>query len=550
MKELTIDKLNKKFNAMKNEANDWIDSWEDIARYERPSRGKFEGDIVNDGDEPDYQEILNNRVQLLVRTFASGMLSGMTNPSRKWFRLIVEDEELKDDHSIKVWLEQAEDLVAKIFSKSNVYGTLYSLYEEIGLFATGCAIINDDFETVIRMRNFTVGEYYLGNDYTGRVDSFAREFSMTVSQIVDEFGIDNVSLNTKAMYENKEFEKNVVIRHCIYPRKQFDDSKKDNLNMPFASYYWEKGSNEKKLLKESGYKIFPIIAPRWSTVTTSDIYGKDSAGWECLGDAKSLQVMEKDKLINQALIARPAMMLDSSIENWDMSPGGITIVDQLGGNKGIQPVEVVQADLAKIDASIKEVESRIADMWYANLFLMFSSSDDPRMTATEVIKRDSEKMLVLAPALERINNEAISPLIDITFDKILEGGMLGEVPEELQGKEIKIDYVSTIAQAQKMVGTAAIEQAAAFAGNLSAVFPEITDILNVGNTYRDYLNKLGISTKNINSKEVVAQIVEQRALAQQQQQQREQAQEMVQGAKVLSETEIRGNTALDALIGE
>ena len=550
MKILKIDNLNKKFNSMKNEASDWVYSWEDIARWERPSRGKFEGDVVNDGEEPNYQEIINNKIQLLVRTYASGMLSGMTNPSRKWFRLLVEDETLQNDHDVKIWLEKAEELIAKIFSKSNVYGALYSMYEEVGLFATGCAFIESDFETVIRLRNFTIGEYYLGNDYTGRVNSFAREFSMTVSQIVDEFGINNVSIGTKISYENKDFDKNVVVRHCIYPRNQFDDSKKDNLNMPYVSYYWEKGAaKEDEFLSEGGYKIFPVIAPRWNLVATSDIYGKDSPGWECLGDAKTIQVMEKDKLINQALIARPPMLIDSDIEDWDLNPNGITRADLMTGNNGVRPIEIVQADLGKIDASIKEIEDRMGDIWYANLFMMFASSDDPKMTATEVIKRDAEKMLVLAPALERINNEAISPLIDIVFDKILEEGLLENAPESLQGQNINIDYISTIAQAQKMVGIGSIQQLLAIVGNLTAVDPSVIDNIDLDAITKETADKLGIPEKLLRSKEAVQQIRDARAEEIARQEAAQQAQEMVQGAKVLSDTEIRPNTALTDLVG-
>ena len=549
MKEM-LENINSKFNNMKKEASVWTSSWKDIAEWTRPSRSKDEGDKINDGTEFDAQHLLNGTSQLVVRTFASGMLGGMTSPSRKWFRLQVEDKELNLDNEVKQFLERAENAISIVFSKSNVYEVLYSMFEEIGLFATACAIIEEDYDTVIRLKNFTAGEYYLANDSTGRVNSMAREFTMTVSNVVEMFGIDNVSSNVKNSYDNKEFEKNVIVRHIIMPRKQIDSSKKDNLNMPYASYYWEKSSNENKFLRESGYKAFPVIAPRWGLVATSDVYGKNSPGWEGLGDAKMIQELEEDSLVNLALIAKNPLLVDADIDDYDLRPAGITRVSNLDSSNGVRPVDIVQADIERIDRKILRVEDRLGRVWYTDLFLMFSSNDDPRATATEIIKKDGEKMLVLAPALEKVNNEGLGPLIDITFTKLLEAGMLGDIPESLDGSEIKIEYISTIAQAQRMIGTSSIEQLIGFTGNLVAVDPTVLDNLDLDQAINEYADKLGVSAKIVRSKEAIAEIRQGRAEQQQKAEAQQEAGAMVQGAKVLSDTKIQDNTALSALMGE
>jgi len=551
MTELKITKLNKKFSAMKNNAADWENSWEDIRRWERPTRGRFNESEVKNGAEQNHQDIVNGKIYILVRTFADGMYAGMTNPAIKWFKLELENEELNENNEVRLWLEKAENLIFKIFSKSNFYETLRSLYEELGLFGVAGALINDDFETVIRMRGFTIGEYYFDNDYSGRVNSMAREFVMTVSQVVEEFGLDNASEDTKNKWNVKDFDKNVTVRHCIYPRKEYDDSKKDNLNMPFVSVYWEPNSNiDDNILLESGYKLFPVIAPTWNKTATSDVYSNNSPGWDCLGDAKMIQVEEKDKAINLALIAQTPMLIDASIDDWDLNPNGVTRGDLLTGNNPlVRPVEVVQADVAKIDASIKEIEQRMGEHWYTNFFTMFLDNDDPRRTATEIIKRDNEKMVGLASVLTIINNEALSPSIEITFDKILEGELLEEPPEIMQGSKWKISYISMIAQAQKMIGTGNIEQVAGFVGNMLAVFPDVVDNYDSDEAYRIYADKSGISPKITRSKEAVLDIRLKREQAQKQAQQQEQAAQMVEGAKVLSETEIKPNTALTELTG-
>lgn len=549
MQENEIQSLQKRFETLKNDASVWISSWKELKYWIRPTRGKFEGDTVNDGSELENQDNINNTPQLATRIFASGMYSGVTNPSRNWFKFITDMKEQNESQTVKIWLEELEDKVRSIFVKSNIYQSYKSIYEELFVFATTAALIIRDYEDVVRLRTFTVGEYFLGNDSRGKANTFCREFSMTVCNLVEEFGEGNVSDRVLTMYRNKQHDDLITVRHMICPRKYINPEKKDNKNMPFASYYWEQGSNENKFLSESGYLKFPVISSPWDQIVSSDVYGKSSPGWEMLSDVKQLQVMEKDKLINSGKFARPAYLVDSEIEDYDLNlnPDGITRFNPANGSVGVKTIEVQPLDPRILDK--EAVIERINKTGYVNLFMMFSQSEDSRMTATEVIKRDSEKMLALSPVLENINNNLISPLIQYTVELILEGGLVSDPPEELAGKTIKIEYISIIAQAQKMVGTNSIEQLASFTGNMSAVFPDIVDNFDSDEAYTAYGEKLGVPARIIRGKEKVAAIREGRTRQAQEQQAMQNAMATVQGAKVLSDTQIRPNTALTALTG-
>lgn len=73
-------------------------------------------------------------------------------------------------------------------NKSNLHDVFYSAYEELGQFGTACFLILEDFEMIIRARSFTAGEYFLGIGPNGKPNAFAREFEMTVGQLISEFG--------------------------------------------------------------------------------------------------------------------------------------------------------------------------------------------------------------------------------------------------------------------------------------------------------------------------------------------------------------------------
>ena len=74
------------------------------------------------------------------------------------------------------------------FSKSNLYGVLHGFYHEIAVFGTAAFLLEENFETGVRARLFTAGEYVLGVDDKGTVNTFGREFSMRPKQLMRHFG--------------------------------------------------------------------------------------------------------------------------------------------------------------------------------------------------------------------------------------------------------------------------------------------------------------------------------------------------------------------------
>jgi len=103
---------------------------------------------------------------------------------------------------------------------------------------------------------------------------------------------------------------------------------------------------------------------------------------------------------------------------------------------------------------------------------MLAQSDRREITAREIDERVEEKLLQLGPAMESMHNELLNPLIANTYAEMVKADMLPEPPEEIAGKPLKVEYISTMAQAQKMVGIGAIERWIGFVGNVAAIYPD------------------------------------------------------------------------------
>lgn len=539
--------INQRYVRMRQEALKWRPAWREIQSYIAPTHGFFENEMPDQGKRIDHERIVNGHAMRSLNTLASGMTSGLTSPSRPWYALGTADPDLADFQPVKEWLSMVQQRMMTVFAKSNFYQTLHTLYSEIGAFATAAIMIMPDYKTVIRCRNFTIGEYSLAQDNDGRVDSFARQYNMTVGQMVKEFGLENCSLTVQSMYKKNQVDSYRLIRHLIEPNDQRIEGRADFKGKPWRSVNYEEAGRADEVLRLAGFDEFPIMAPRWQLRTSQDVYGR-GPGWEALGDVKMLQKMEKDGLIALDKVVDPPVQVLGEVDHVNLYPGGVTRSSMVVPNAGVKAAYQVAPDFNAIQQWVQKVADRIDKTFYADLFMMISNDDRADVTAREIVERHEEKLQALGPVLEGLESELLNPAIDRTFNIMLRAGLIPPPPPELQGQDLKVEYISVLAQAQKMVGTTAIEQTARFVGSIIGAFPEAADNLDADETIRKYADAVGVPPEIVRSEEDVAAIRKQRQKAQQAEQQAQAMERMAAGAKTLAQTPLGTNSALDALI--
>jgi hypothetical protein len=543
--KLDKEKLKRIFKQMETDAITWNVSWKELRDYINPTKGMFTGDQANDGTKIDHQTILDGTPMLSNRTMAAGMTSGHTSASQPWFKLKTGIPELDKIKSVEVWLSNVREIMMGVFQKSNFYESIYSVHDEIGTFGTAAMLISEDDEDTIRCHVYTIGEYYLLVDSKGRVHGFGRRFHKNVEQMVEEFGIENVSPQVKISYNEGRYGNNHKVIHLILKNDKKEYGKIDNRNMTFMSVYWEDGGEDNSFLEIGGFEEFPVMAPRWQTKHTNSTYGT-APGWESLGDAKMLQKEWFSLLVGVDKVLDPPMQVDNSVQGEaNFMAGGIVRTGSTLPNAGVKPAYQIKPETEAGHQIIQDTRLAIKRYFYYDLFLMLASSDGKQRTAREVHEMHEEKFLTLGAVLGRLQKELLSPVIDRTFGIIARNGMLPIPPPELRGKQLKIEYISILAQAQKMVGTASIEQVTMFVSNAAQIAPESVDVVNFDEAITEYGEKHGVNPRLIRSPQEIKLIRAQRQRAQQQQAAAEQSSVAVQEAKALSETKIGQNSALD-----
>lgn len=549
-KENKTEQYRQRMKTLREDAETWRSHWKELSQYMQPRRGRYlDGDTQDkyDGSKV-HEKIINSAALDSIRTIASGLQGGLTSPSRPWFSLATADEDLNENTNVREWLHLVRNMMLNVLSRSNFYGSIHNVYRELAVFGTGSNLMEEDLNSVIRCRPFTVGEYFLSLDSSYRPDGLYRQYAMTAAQMIEEFGMDAVSEAVRSTFKANDLKKKFEVVHIIERNKFRDPNRIDAKGQAYNSIYYDLQDDHDKILRFKGYKSKPFVAPRWE-VSGTETYGS-CPGMDALGDVKMIQKMEEKKLKAIDKEVDPTMNAPASMKGkgGTLVAGGINFVDVTQGGQSFTPAYQVRMDIRNVSMEIERIEQRIKRCFYNDLFLAVLGNEKT-MTATEIAKSYEEKLMMLGPVIERLQSELHDPTLERLYSIMSDLGMLPPAPKELQGQQIKIQYISILAQAQKMVGVTAIEQTVSFVGNLAGVRPDIIDKLDFDEAVDQYADMVGAPPKLIRSDDVVAKIREEKAKQQQAQMAQQQLMAGAQGAKVLSETDMGGNNALNALMG-
>lgn len=516
----------------------------EISEYILPRRGKFMalGQTPIQGEKK-RSKIIDNTAGRAMRVLKAGMQGGLTSPSRPWFRLGTEDADLTEFGPVKDWLFDVERKMYAVFRRSNFYQSTHSLYGEEAGFGTACLYEEEDIENAVRFRLITMGEYAIAQNAGGVVDTCYRRYFMTARQMVERFGRDNVSNSVQQSVEKTESEDTrFQVVHAVQPRNERDINGADRLNMPWESVYIEY-ENPQDVLEMGGYQEFPFFCPRWE-VAGSDDYGR-GPGMDILPDVKMLQELQATSLTALHKTADPPLNVPSTMKDrLNRFPGGINFYDSTNPD-GIKPLYEVKFDTASVDAKIERVQNAVEQGLFNDVFLMIATMPgyQPR-TATEIMERHEEKLIMLGPVIERNIHELLDPCINRTFKILYRMGLIPIPPEELQDQELKVEYISLLAQAQKFASAHSVQATVSFGLSLAEAKPEILDKIDFREAIEEYADVVGAPAGVIRSDDEADILAQARAEEQRKQEQMERMTQATETAKTMSETDTSGENVL------
>jgi hypothetical protein len=258
-----------------------------------------------------------------------------------------------------------------------------------------------------------------------------------------------------------------------------------------------------------------------------------------LPDIKMLNKMSETTIKAAQKMVDPPLLVpdDSFVLPVRTQPGGLNFY-RSGSRDRIEPLNIG----ANTPVGLNLEEQRRAAIQQTYFIDQLISEQSQRMTATEVMQRNEEKMRMLAPVLGRLQAEMLKPLIDRSFNILVRSKMLPEPPKQLQGQTIDIEYVSPLARSQRSGDVQAIMRTMEMIAPLSDRLP-VMDHIDPDMLVKHITDVLGVPRKVLRSDQEIVEIRTQRAQAEQaaaEQQEQMQAAQMAQQAAPMVKTLTEG----------
>jgi hypothetical protein len=502
-----IDIYTGRFEQLRNLRSNWEGVWTDITNYVLPNRGDFtvtrakgspRQDLIYDGTGPWANEQL-----------AAGLAGFLTSPTQRWFKLKMSDPKLDQQKSSREYLEKVENILYDhVFNSphTNFTPQTHELYLDVGAFGTSVMLIEDQSKG-INFQTFHLGNCYIAEGMDGKVNTVYRTYLMTARQIMEKY--ENVfSKEQVEVFKKKPYEEHECL-HIVEPNDQFLPDSVKSTNKEYISVFIFLG-NEKAILEESGYDVFPYVVPRWQK-TAEETYGR-GPGSTALPDIKMVNEMMKTIIKSGQKVTDPPLMVpdDGFLLPIRTTPAGINFY-RSGSQDRIEPLPVA----GRLDIGfdlLKHRHEHIMRVFHIDVMRM--KDDGPEMTATEVMARQEEKMRNIAPMTGRMQVEFLAPMIRRTYHIANRQKIIPPIPPMLKGRGIDIQYSSPVARAQKSSQLQNVTRLLEAFVPLINIKPEMADNFN-GDKYFEWAHDLLDAPEVIlETKEKVQQIRQGRMQAQ------------------------------------
>ena len=507
--EMTVqaDEIVRRWDKLDGDRGNFKTQWQEIADYMIPRKAS----IVTQSSPGAKRtsKIYDGTAIRSLRILANGLYGHMTSPSAPWFELTVKNPGLKAIDTVKDWLRETSQRMQNAINNSNFGMGSHEVYTDLGAFGTACMYADLGRDTLLNFQSVPLAEVCIAEDYTGKVDTVYRLIKLTARQCIQQFGNKCSDDVKKSVADGKDPDKLFEVIHAVYPRTDRERGKIDKKNKLYASIYVEK--EQKNILSEEGYDRFPYLVPRWEK-DSGEVFGR-SPGMDALPDVKMLNLMKKDYLrAIQKMIDPPLMVSDENKMRSMRTTAGSIIYYRSGGEK---PESLKTGGDYQIAVDYEaRIQEAIREAFYADLFMLLAQKPQNQMTATEVLERVEEKLVLLGPTMGRLQAEFYNPLLECVFGAMWEVGMIPPIPNELAGAGLQVEYISKLALAMRKFETDAMMKLVQFTGPMIQIDPSVVDNFNLDAAARGGAERFGLPTEWMRPMAKVRQIRDQRARAQ------------------------------------
>jgi hypothetical protein len=352
---------------------------------------------------------------------------------------------------------------------------IHELYLDLGSYGTGVLYVEDKPGRPINFRTYHLAECYIAENAEGAVDTLYRQYKHSGRQLVQMYKDKLPEKFIENVYKDPHKEYTCI--HAVEPRDTFNPDSKLAKNMPWMSAYILE--EEKLVLNVGGFNEFPYMVPRW-TKTAGEVYGRSPA-MTAMPDIKMINEMSKTVIKAAQKATDPPLLVpdDGFMLPLRTIPGGLNYYRSGTQDKVMPLIEGVRPDIG-----LEFIDSRRTHVLKTFHVDWMQMREGPSMTATEVLQRQEERMRLMGPMVGRLQFELLGPMIDRVFNIMARRKMLPPPPPAIEGRNMRIDYVSPVARAQKTQQLFSFTRLLEALVPLGNIKPEVFDNIDADGTVR------------------------------------------------------------------
>lgn len=519
-----------RISQLKNARSGHENQFREIQELVRPNSPDFTSPLNSVGQEKSLR-IYDGTARLSSLILANGLDSYVTSDTERWFTLKVFDmPDRQVPFSVRVWMEQVSDIIYREISRpaSQFNTSKHEGYLDMVTFGSGAML--SYFDTVrghLIVRSYPLADVFYETNFQGEVDVVGRRSVMTKRQL-QQFFPDAAS--DKRIDRMKDGGR-AIIWHFVLPREDYRSMGGGKSRRPYPSLYFME--QEQWLIQDNarGYDLFPYSILQWAKIA-GETYSRSPAE-TCLPSISMLQGMKREMLLAAQLANRPPVMTEdgSFLQDIYQVPAAIWHIEA-----GMErPTPFLSGSQPQFTLEMMQWEQEyIRQCYFIDWF--FQESKKERQTAFEIADKRDEKLRMLSPIIGRVQN-TWGQFLRHTFFILQQAGKIPPPPQELDGLELDIDYVSPAAVAQLGAKRLAIKRTLEDLAVPAQVRPDVYDKFDFDEIAEMYATTSGVPPSVLKSDDQVAQERQARAQQAQQQQLLEAAPGVAKAARDISEVQ-------------
>jgi hypothetical protein len=482
--------------------------WEQVALRAAPASASFQT-TTSEGVRRD-DRIFDPTAIIALDRFAAFIGEGYTPRGQRWHGLKPEDDDLKDDKQSKEWFDAATNVLfsARYRPKANFTSQRQECYHSLGLTGNFAIFIDEDVGRGLLYHAMHMSEIFWAENSAGLVDLVYRRWKIQARQAAQFFGRKCPGKVLEALGRDpfQEFE----FVHCVRPNEERIASRQDFRGMEYSSYFVF--VPDASVVSAGGYRTFPYGIGRFMK-GSKESYARSPA---MTAYGSTLTVNEQKKTVlraGQQVVEPPVLLEDEgALSPFNLRNGALNYGMLENGKEKAKAFN----SSARVDIGIELMEMEKKDINDAFLISLFQIlTDNPQMTATEVLARDREKADLLSPTTGRLEAEDVGPMVARELDILVRAGQLPPMPPQLAERAgaYKIEFNSPLARARRATDAQAIIRTAEASAIMVQLDPNARFVLKGVEAVREIGEINGVPAKLMRSIDEVQALAQAAQLA-------------------------------------